>query len=42
VCSEQEAKPLTRIIHVFEDRKSLLWYKHVVETMFERPKEASA
>jgi len=26
---------------VFEDTKSLLWYKHVVDTMFERPKEAA-
>jgi len=24
----------------FKDTKNLLWYKHVVETMFERPKEA--
>jgi hypothetical protein len=24
------------------DTKSLLWYKHVVETMFEWPKEAFA
>src|SRR6266850_1041701 len=32
---------LTRIIHIFEDNKSLLCYKHVVETMFAVTKEAS-
>lgn len=26
----------------FEDVESLLWYKHVVKTLFERPKEAFA
>jgi hypothetical protein len=25
-----ESQPLTRIIHIFEDNKSLLCYKHVV------------
>ena len=33
-----QVRYLARIIHVFEDTKSLLWYKHVVDTMFERPK----
>ncbi len=32
---------LARIIHIFEDNKSLLCYKHVVETMFAVTKEAS-
>jgi type I site-specific restriction endonuclease len=32
---------LTRIIHVSEDKRSLLCYKHVVETMFAVTKEAS-
>jgi len=32
---------LARIIHIFEDNKSLLCYKHVVETMFAATKEAS-
>jgi hypothetical protein len=30
--------PLTRIIHIFEDNKSLLCYKHVDKTMFEQQK----
>jgi len=30
--------PLARIIHIFEDNKSLLCYKHVVETMFAEQK----
>jgi hypothetical protein len=30
-----------RIIHIFEDNKSLLCYKHVVETLFAVTKEAS-
>jgi hypothetical protein len=29
---------LTRIIHIFEDNKSLLCYKHVEKTMFEQQK----
>src|SRR5437667_5899982 len=33
--------PLARIIHIFKDNKSLLCYKHVVETMFAATKEAS-
>ena len=33
---------LARIIHDFEDTKSLLWYKHVSKTMFEATKEAFA
>src|ERR1035438_7841920 len=32
---------LARIIHVSEDKRSLLCYKHVVETMFAVTKEAS-
>jgi len=32
---------LARIIHIFEDNKSLLCYKHVDETMFAATKEAS-
>src|SRR5205809_502788 len=32
---------LARIIHIFKDNKSLLCYKHVVETMFAATKEAS-
>jgi len=35
------ANILARIIHIFEDNKSLLCYKHVVETMFAVTKEAS-
>jgi hypothetical protein len=33
---------LTCIIHVVEGAKSLLCYKHVVKTVFEATKEASA
>ena len=29
------ATSLARIIHIFEDNKSLICYKHVVETVFE-------
>jgi hypothetical protein len=29
---------LARIIHIFEDNKGLLCYKHVVKTMFEQQK----
>jgi tetratricopeptide (TPR) repeat protein len=36
-----KAFQLTRIIHIFEDNKSLLCYKHVDETMFAATKEAS-
>ncbi len=36
-----EEHHLARIIHIFEDNKSLLCYKHVVETMFAVTKEAS-
>jgi hypothetical protein len=32
---------LARIIHIFEDNKSLLCYKHVDKTMFAATKEAS-
>jgi len=32
---------LARIIHIFEDNKSLICYKHVVETVFEAANEAS-
>jgi hypothetical protein len=32
---------LARIIHIFEDNKGLLCYKHVVKTMFAATKEAS-
>jgi hypothetical protein len=32
---------LTRLIHIFEDNKGLLCYKHVVKTMFAATKEAS-
>jgi hypothetical protein len=32
---------LTRIIHIFEDNKSPVCYKHVVKTMFAVTKEAS-
>lgn len=33
---------VARIIHVVKGTKSLLWYKHVVETQFEATKEAFA
>src|ERR1700692_4875893 len=36
-----EAMALARIIHIFEDNKSLLCYKHVDKTMFAATKEAS-
>jgi len=42
LCEEMKQRVLARIIHVLEDTKSLLWYKHVVETMFEATKEAFA
>src|ERR1019366_806105 len=32
---------LARIIHVSEDKESLICYKHVVETVFEAANEAS-
>jgi hypothetical protein len=32
---------LARLIHIFEDNKSLFCYKHVVETVFAVTKEAS-
>jgi hypothetical protein len=37
----EKVKDLARIIHIFEDNKSLLCYKHVVQTMFAATKEAS-
>ena len=37
--SQVVGRSLARIIHVTEDKRSLLWYKHVVETMFGAPKE---
>jgi hypothetical protein len=39
--SETLPAGLTRIIHIFEDNKSLICYKHVVETVFEAANEAS-
>ena len=38
--SPETVAGLARIIHIFEDNKSLLCYKHVVETMFAATKEA--
>jgi hypothetical protein len=35
------SRTLARIIHVSEDKRSLLCYKHAVETMFAVTKEAS-
>jgi uncharacterized protein YjaG (DUF416 family) len=35
------AEALARIIHICEDNKGLLCYKHVVKTMFAATKEAS-
>jgi hypothetical protein len=34
-------RELARLIHIFEDNKGLLCYKHVVKTMFAATKEAS-
>src|SRR5216684_8441534 len=34
-------KDLACLIHIFEDNKGLLCYKHVVKTMFAATKEAS-
>jgi hypothetical protein len=39
--TQLEARLLARIIHIFEDNKGLLCYKHVVKTMFAATKEAS-
>src|ERR1700681_2724610 len=36
-----QKQSLARIIHIFEDNKSLLCYKHVDKTMFAATKEAS-
>ena len=38
---EDWTQDLARIIHIFEDNKSLLCYKHVDKTMFAVTKEAS-
>jgi uncharacterized GH25 family protein len=38
---DDQTIPLARIIHIFEDNKGLLCYKHVVKTMFAATKEAS-
>jgi hypothetical protein len=38
---EVARQSLARIIHIFEDNKSLLCYKHVDKTMFAVTKEAS-
>jgi hypothetical protein len=42
VTAEFKSYRLTRIIHDHEDTKSLFCYKHVVETVFVRAREAFA